>query len=212
MAWLPGERGGGAIAGALVGEFSPGGRLPVNYPRHSGQIPTYYAHKVSGGRSHWKGEYVDMSNEPLYRFGHGLGYSEFEIVVETVAGDVVTVDDSVRVSASVTNRGDRVADEVVQLYTRDPVASITRPVLELQGFARLTLDPGASAGVVFDVPVAALGFTGRDMTYVVEPGDIELFVGRSSADLLSAGYVTVAGDKPVTVRRLVAGDATVTVN
>jgi beta-glucosidase len=212
MAWLPGERGGGAIAGALVGEFSPGGRLPVNYPRHSGQIPTYYAHKVSGGRSHWKGEYVDMSNEPLYRFGHGLGYSDFEIAVDVVTGDVVTVDDSVRVSASVTNRGDRVADEVVQLYTRDPVASITRPVLELQGFARLTLDPGASAGVVFDVPVAALGFTGRDMTYVVEPGDIELFVGRSSADLLSAGYVTVAGDKPVTVRRLVAGDATVTVN
>ena len=212
MAWLPGERGGDAIAGALVGDFSPGGRLAVNYPRHSGQIPTFYAHKVSGGRSHWKGEYVDMTNEPLYRFGHGLSYAEFEITVDPLDGHVVTVDDTVRVTASVTNDGDRVADEVVQLYSRDPVASITRPVLELQGFARVTLAPGASARVDFDVPVASLGFTGREMIYVVEPGDIDFFVGRSSAELQPAGHVAIAGDKPVTVRRVVAGDATVTLN
>lgn len=212
MAWLPGERGGAAIADALAGAYSPGGRLPVNYPRHSGQIPTFFAHKVSGGRSHWKGEYVDMSNEPLYAFGHGLGYAEFDLSVDTLANGIVTTDDSVRISVSVTNRGDRRADEVVQLYSRDPVASITRPVLELQGFARVTLDAGASARVEFGIPVAALGFTGRDMAYVVEPGDIEFFVGRSSADLQSAGRVTVAGQHPVAVRRAVPGAATVLSN
>ena len=86
MAWLPGEQGGAAIADALTGVRSPGGKLPITYPRSSGQIPIYYGHKVSGGRSHWKGAYVDLSNEPLYPFGHGLSYSEFSIDVEPLDG------------------------------------------------------------------------------------------------------------------------------
>jgi beta-glucosidase len=201
MAWLPGEQGGRAIVDVLTGEASPGGKLPVTYPRTSGQIPIFYGHKVSGGRSHWKGAYVDESNEPLYPFGHGLGYSTFTIVAEGISPPSAALDDTVEVSALVTNTGDRRADEVVQLYARDPMASVTRPLRELVGFARITLVAGASAHVTFQVPVSALGFAGRDLTYVVEPGDIEFFVGSSSSELSPAGTVAITGDKPMpTVR------------
>lgn len=205
MAWLPGEQGADAVAAALVGATSPGGRLPVTYPRSSGQIPIFYAHKVSGGRSHWKGAYVDESNEPLYPFGHGLSYSEFTIVTEPLSAEPVGPGDHVRVCATVTNTGRCRADEVVQLYATDPVAEVTRPVRELVGVARVTLDPGAGARVVFDVPVAALGFTGRDLTYVVEPGRIDLHVGSSSQATTSAGSITIAGTAPI---RTVRSDAT----
>jgi len=204
VAWLPGETGGDAIAATLVGTSSPGGRLPVSYPRSSGQVPVFYSHKVSGGRSHWKGEYVDLSNEPLYPFGHGLSYSTFEIVPDIVDQRIVDVDDHVTVTVTVRNVGSRSADEVVQLYSRDPVAAITRPVLELQDFTRVTLDPGRSATVTFTLPVAALGYTGVDMTYVVEPGDVQLLVGRSSAEHVPAGSLTVAGQHPVPSQRAVS--------
>jgi beta-glucosidase len=201
MAWLPGEQGGRAVVDVVTGAASPGGKLPVTYPRTSGQIPIFYGHKVSGGRSHWKGAYVDESNEPLYPFGHGLSYSTFTIATEGAVPPSVALDDTVEVSALVTNTGDRSGDEVVQLYARDPMASITRPVRELIGFARLTLAAGASARVTFVVPVTALGFSGRELTYVVEPGDIEFFIGASSSDLAPAGTVVITGDKPMpTVR------------
>jgi beta-glucosidase len=193
MAWLPGECGPAAIADALVGDVSPGGKLPISYPRSSGQLPLFYSHKLSGGRSHWKGDYVDMSNEPLHPFGFGLSYSTFEIVGEPLDGRTVGVDDHVSVVATVTNTGGHAADEVVQVYSRDAVACITRPVRELQGFARVALDPGASARVTVEVPVAALGFSGPDMSYVVEPGEVEFLVGSSSDDLTSVGTVVIGG-------------------
>ena len=201
LAWMPGEKGGPAIGDALVGAVSPGGKLPITYPRSSGQIPIFHGHKVSGGRSHWKGEYVDLSNEPLHPFGHGLSYSTFDLEVDPVTvtsrpGDVVEV------SAVVTNTGDRRADEVVQLYVTDPVASVTRPVRELQGFGRVTLDAGERARVVFELHVDALGFAGRDLLHVVEPGRIDLAVGTSSADLVPAGSVTISGTEPIPVRRV----------
>jgi beta-glucosidase len=199
MAWLPGERGGPAIADALVGAAVPGGKLPVSYPRSSGQIPVFYAHKVSGGRSHWKGEYVDLSNEPLYPFGHGLSYTTFSIVpdeveVSAASGDVVDV------AATVTNTGDRAGDEVVQLYATDPVASVTRPVRELVGFARVSLGPGASTRVVFALPIDGLGFAGRDDAYAIEPGRIDLAVGSSSTDLTPAGSIEITGATRAAVR------------
>ncbi len=197
MAWLPGEQGGAAIADALTGAISPGGKLPITYPRSVGQIPIFSSHKVSGGRSHWKGSYVDESNEPLYPFGFGLSYSSFSVVANGASPSKVGVDDTVEISATVTNTGTRRADEVVQLYFGDPVASITRPVRELVGFERVTLDPGATVTTVFRVPVAALGFTGKDLAYVVEPGDIEFFVGSSSQHLVPAGTINIAGDKPM---------------
>lgn len=201
MSWLPGEQGGPAIADAITGATSPAGKLPVTYPRSSGQIPIFYAHKVSGGRSHWKGSYVDESNEPLYPFGHGLTYSTFTIEPDGVRPAKVSIGDTVEVSAVVTNTGTCLADEVVQLYGSDPVASITRPVRELVGFERVTLGDGHSARVTFQVSVDALGFSGRDFAYAVEPGEFQFFVGSSSEDLTAAGTITIIGDKPMpTVR------------
>jgi beta-glucosidase len=201
MAWLPGERGASAIAGALCGTTNPGGKLPISYPRSSGQIPVFYSHKVSGGRSHWRGEYVDLSNRPLYPFGFGLTYSTFEIEPLPIADPIVTAADSIVVSAVVRNTGEVRGDEVVQLYSRDPVASVTRPVLELQGFARVTLDPGEATTVDFDIAVADLGFHDRACAYVVEPGEVNLLVGNSAADVTPIGTITIKGDATVAARR-----------
>jgi beta-glucosidase len=209
MAWLPGEQGGEAIADALCGITSPGGKLPISYPRSSGQIPVFYGHKVSGGRSHWRGEYVDMSNRPLYPFGFGLSYSSFSIEPLPIADSLVAASDVLTVSAVVRNVGSAHADEVVQVYSRDPIASVTRPVLELQSFVRVSLDPGESATVDFRIAVADLGFHDRACDYVVEPGEINLFVGSSATDLVPVGTITVKGDVPVASRRTFANVAAV---
>ncbi|WP_424345607.1 glycoside hydrolase family 3 N-terminal domain-containing protein [Ilumatobacter sp.] len=201
VAWLPGEHGAGAVADALTGVVSPGGKLPLNYPRHVGQIPTFHSHKVSGGRSHWKGPYVDISNEPMYPFGHGLSYSSFEVTVDPLDAPEASPGDIVDVVATVTNTGPVTADEVVQLYTRDPAASITRPVRELQGFERVTLDAAQSARITFHLPVDALGFSGPSLDHVIEPGRIEVFVGTSSTDLQEVGHLVIAGDEAVVRQR-----------
>ncbi|HZQ81954.1 MAG TPA: glycoside hydrolase family 3 N-terminal domain-containing protein [Gaiellaceae bacterium] len=194
LAWLPGQAGADAIADAIVGASSPGGKLPITFPRSAGQIPTYYAHKVSGGRSHWKGDYVDSSARPLYAFGHGLSYTTFALSAATVETPTVGWNDSIAVSARVSNTGERAGDEVVQLYVRDPVATITRPVLELKSFVRVELAPGESRTVRFSVPVGQLGFHDRSLAYAVEPGDFEFYVGTSSVDLLGAGSATVVAE------------------
>jgi beta-glucosidase len=201
MGWLPGERGAPAIADVLVGRRSPGGKLPVSFPRSSGQVPVFYAHKVSGGRSHWKGPYVDLSNEPLYPFGHGLSYSSFDI--EPRADDTAAAaGDVVKVRVAVTNTGTVRADEVVQLYFRDPAASVTRPVRELCGFRRVTLDAGETAEVVFELAVNALGFAGRDHSYGVEAGTIELSAGSSSDAVVPAGTIEITGSEWTPVTRV----------
>lgn len=213
MAWLPGEQGAAAIADALTGTVSPGGKLPVTWPRSSGQIPVFYAHKVSGGRSHWKGAYVDESNEPLYPFGHGLSYSTFALTdlalgvaeLPAVAGEA-----EVTVNATLTNTGTRAATEVVQLYSSDPIATITRPVRELRAFLRVALEPGASARVELAVPVAALGFTGRDLRYGVEPGEIEFHLGTSASSTQPIGSVQLTGPAFVPAVRVTAFTATAT--
>jgi beta-glucosidase len=199
MAWLPGEEGADAIAETLSGDTNPGGKLPISYPRAVGQVPVFYAHKASGGRSHPIGDYVDQSASALYPFGHGLSYTTFELSEMRIAEETVPWNDEVVVETRVTNVGERAGDEVVQLYTRDPQASITRPERELKSFLRLTLEPGETRRITFRVPVAQLGFYDRDLMYVVEPGAIEVFLGRSSADTVSVGSVTVvpAEQKPV---------------
>jgi beta-glucosidase len=199
MAWLPGEEGAGAIADVLSGDTNPGGKLPLSYPRAVGQVPVFYAHKASGGRSHPVGDYVDQSASPLYPFGHGLSYTTFELSELRIAEETVRWADELVVEARVTNTGKQVGDEVVQLYTRDPQASVTRPERELKSFLRLTLEPGETRRITFRVPVAQLGFYDRDLTYVVESGAIEVFLGRSSADTVSVGSVTVvpADQQPV---------------
>ncbi|HZI45619.1 MAG TPA: glycoside hydrolase family 3 N-terminal domain-containing protein [Ilumatobacter sp.] len=200
-AWLPGEAGADAISDALIGTVNPGGKLPISYPRSSGQIPVFYGHKVSGGRSFWRGEYVDMSNRPLYPFGFGLSYTTFEVAPAPLDDPIVTTGDTLIVSVAVRNAGQLRGDEVVQIYTRDPVASVTRPVLELQAFARVSLDPGEQAILDFEIAVADLGFHDRAGRYVVEAGEIQFFAGTSATDLTSAGTVTVKGDPAIVAQR-----------
>jgi beta-xylosidase len=190
-AWFPGEEGGVAVAQALTGELNPGGKLPISFPRSVGQIPVFYAHKLSGGRSHPVGDYVDLSASPLYPFGHGLSYTTFELTGARVRDKAVSAGGELVVDVTAANSGERPGDEVVQLYVRDPGASVTRPVLELKSFVRIELEPGESRTVTFRVPVAQLGFYDQALSYVVEPGVIEVFVGRSSYELVEAGQVIV---------------------
>jgi beta-glucosidase len=194
MAWFPGQEGGEAVADVLVGEAAPGGKLPISYPRSVGQIPVHHGHKVSGGRSHWKGDYVDSPATPLYPFGHGLGYTTFGLSNASLGPAELTWHDRITTRVVVTNTGERPGDEVVQLYVRDPVATVTRPVLELASFARVELAPGESRTVTFETPIGQLGFYDRNLDYVVEPGRLDVFVGTSAADLVPLGSVAVAAD------------------
>ena len=158
----------------------------------------FYGHKVSGGRSHWKGDYVDGPSTPLHPFGHGLSYTTFGFDSARLRRTAVRWNEAVEVDVELRNTGARAGDEVVQLYVRDSQASVTRPVLELKAFQRVTLEPGAACRVTFAVPVGQLGFYDRSLAYVVEPGALDVFVGTSSRDLVDAGTVTVeAGDAPV---------------
>ena len=191
LAWLPGDAGAGAIADVLSGEANPGGKLPISYPRAAGQVPVFYAHKASGGRSHPTGDYVELAARPLYPFGHGLSYTTFELSEARIHEPTVLLSDELVVGVRLTNTGERDGDEVVQLYIRDPQASLTRPVLELKNFVRVSLDAGESKLITFRVPVAQLGFYDRDFRYVVEPGMIDVFIGSSSADLIDVGFATV---------------------
>jgi beta-glucosidase len=193
LAWLPGQEGAEAVAAALAGAVEPGGKLPITFPRSVGQVPVCYGHKVSGGKSHWHGDYVDGPTAPLYPFGHGLGYTRFELLDPVVLTPVAAPGDDVSVSVTVANAGPRAGDEVVQVYVRDLHASVTRPVLELKSFARVAAGAGESRSVRFDIPVAQLGFYDAGLRYVVEPGELEVLVGTSSARLTPAGTVTLAG-------------------
>jgi beta-glucosidase len=196
LAWLPGQEGGAAVADVLAGEVNPGGKLPITFPRSVGQVPVFSAHKVSGGRSHWHGDYVDGPATPMYPFGYGLGYTAFEVTDAEVETPTVADGESVRVSVSVTNTGAVTGDEVVQLYVRDTEASITRPLLELKSFARVTLEPGSTRRVTFEVAFGQLGFYDRSLDYVTEEGEIEILVGTSSADVISAGTTLVKSGGP----------------
>ncbi|MCB0180652.1 MAG: glycoside hydrolase family 3 C-terminal domain-containing protein, partial [Anaerolineae bacterium] len=133
-AWLPGEEGAEAVADVLFGQVNPGGKLPITVPREVGQIPIYYNHKPSGGRSHWKETYVDLSNKPLWPFGYGLSYTTFLYDNLCLSQPQAAAGESVQVRVEVTNTGDRPGDEVVQLYTRMAFVSVTRPMKELKGF------------------------------------------------------------------------------
>jgi beta-glucosidase len=192
-AWLPAQEGGAAVADVLFGAANPGGRLPVSFPRSVGQIPLYYNHKPSGGRSHWYGEYIDMPTTPLYPFGHGLSYTQFAYsnlrITPLEASPAGTVD----IQVEVENTGPRAGDEVVQLYVHDVLASVTRPVQALKGFARVTLQPGEHRTVTFALDVAHLGFYNRAMAFVVEPGEIEVMIGGSAADIRLRETFTITG-------------------
>jgi beta-glucosidase len=194
VAWLPGQEGAAPIADALTGALNPGGKLPISFPRGAGQIPVFYAHRPSGGRSHWKGDYVDSPSSALYPFGHGLSYTTFALSGAAVTSGQLPWSGSLAVELTVTNTGELAGDEVVQLYVRQPRASLTRPVLELKGFVRVGLAAGEARTVTFEVPAGQLGFHGHDLSYQVEPGVLEVLVGTSSSDLVEAGSVRIVPD------------------
>jgi len=193
-AWMPGEEGANAITEVLFGDYNPGGKLPITFPRAVGQIPLFYNHKPSGGRSHWREDYVSTSVKPQFPFGHGLSYTCFEFSNLQINAAQVKPGGTVTISVEVANVGDRAGDEVVQLYIRDIHASITRPVKELKGYKRLTLEPGQSQTVIFYLDVNQLAFYDRKMRLVVEPGIIEVMIGSSSEDIRCTGSFEIVGE------------------
>ncbi|MBV8855437.1 MAG: beta-glucosidase BglX [Acidobacteria bacterium] len=184
-AWFPGTRGGEAIADALFGDYNPGGKLPVTFPRAAGQEPLYYNQPSTGrppSSEKYTSKYLDVPVAPLYPFGHGLSYTTFRLSNLRLSAPRITASGSVDVSVEVENTGKREGDEVVQLYVRDVAASRVRPVKELKGFKRVTLQPGEHRTLSFKLTPAELGFYNDAMRYVVEPGAFKVMAGRSSAD------------------------------
>ena len=178
--WLLGQETGTAVADLLFGDAVPSGKMPVTVPRSVGQIPAYYYHKPTARRGYAFG---DVS--PLYAFGHGLSYTTFELSEPTLSTASIGVDGKSSVSVEVTNTGDYAADEIVQLYIRDTVSSVTRPVKELKGFERVTLEPGETQTVTLPITNRALAFYDINMDLLVEPGTFEIMVGNSSVNTKS---------------------------
>jgi len=174
--WYLGQETGAAVADVLFGDVNPGGKLPITFPRSVGQLPAYYYQKPSAKRG-----YLFTTTEPLFPFGHGLSYTTFRYENLRLASPRIGVGGVARVSVDVTNTGNRTGDEVVQVYIRDQVSSLTRPIKELRGFQRITLQPGETRTVEFDLPPEALAFLDENMEWVVEPGLFDVMVGGSSA-------------------------------
>jgi beta-glucosidase-like glycosyl hydrolase len=190
QAFMPGEEGGAAIAGVLSGRVQPGGKLPVQIPRHAGGQPGTYLQPPLGAEN---SGVSNLDPTPLFAFGHGRSYTTFEVDDLRISAPSIPVDGSFTVTARVRNSGSRGGDEVVQLYLRDVVAQVTRPVRQLTGFARVPLEPGEAKDVTFSVHADRTAFTGRDLSRIVEPGTIEIMVGTSSSDLPLRGTVTLTG-------------------
>jgi beta-glucosidase len=182
--WYGGTEAGNALADVLFGDVSPGGKLPVTFPRSVGQIPIYHAALRTGRpddpKDRYTSKYLDSPNAPLWPFGFGLSYGKFEYSDLRVNGT--------RVSATVKNAGTMAADEVVQFYLGDSVATIARPVKELKAFSRITLGAGETRRVEFDITGDMLAFWG-EKGWVVEPGGFNVWIGGSSVDGLSGTYV-----------------------
>ncbi len=176
--WYLGQEGGTALADILFGEVNPGGKLPLSMARSVGQLPVYYNRKPSARRG-----YLFDTVEPLFPFGFGLSYTSFEIGAPELSSANMKADGSTTVAVDVKNTGARAGDEVVQLYIRDEVSSVTRPVAELKGFQRITLAPGESRRVSFKIVPDALQFWNVDMHRAIEPGAFTIMVGADSAHL-----------------------------
>ena len=180
-AWFLGSEAGNAIGDVLTGRVSPSGRTPISWPRALGQVPIFYAQRPSGRPAnpddYFTSKYLDVANDPLYPFGHGLGYGSFNFAKLQVSPGIVTESDHVEIRVEVSNTGQRAAEETVFLFTRDKVASVARPLLELRGFAKISLRPGETGTVAMTLPASELRFLGLDLTPVFEPGEVEILVG-----------------------------------
>ena len=188
--WYLGQEGGHAFADILFGKANPGGKLSVSFPRSVGELPVFYNRHPSADSNH----YVESEHKTVFPFGHGLSYTSFEIGTPSLARSTIGITDTAEVSIDVTNTGHRAGDEVVQVYIRDEVSSVPRPVLELKAFRRVTLQPGETRKLTFRLEPDDLAFWDIAMNWTVEPGDFTIFAGPSSAQLKST-HLTVSGPK-----------------
>ncbi len=194
--WFAGSEAGNAIADVLLGKVNPSGKLSSTFPQNVGQIPIFYSHKNTGRplpEGKWfqkfRSNYLDVSNDPLFPFGFGLSYTTFDYKNLKLSDSSLTADGQLKVSVEVTNSGNYDGAEVVQLYTRDMVSSVTRPVKELKGFQKVFLKKGETRTVEFALTEKDLRFYNSELKLTSEPGDFKVFVGTSSAQTLEAGFV-----------------------
>lgn len=185
--WYPGEEGGRAAADILFGDASPGGRLPVTFPVAEGQLPLVYNHKPTGRGD----DYADLTGQPLFPFGHGLGYTTFEYADLRIEPATIQPGETAVATFTLTNSGSREGDEVVQLYVHDELASVARPVTSLQGFRRIRLLPGERREVSFRLGPEQLSMLDRQLRSVIEPGAFRITIGSSSKDIRLRGVLTV---------------------
>lgn len=194
--WFGGSEAADAIADVVFGDISPSGKLTMSFPQNVGQLPMAYNHKNTGRpleEGKWfekfRSNYLDVSNDPLYPFGYGLSYTTFEYGDIMLSTDRLSKNGELKASVTITNTGDYDADEIVQLYIRDLVGSITRPVKELKGFERIHLKKGESKEVTFTITPDLLKFYNYDMEYVYEPGEFSLMIGPNSKDVKTKSFV-----------------------
>ncbi len=193
--WFGGSEAGDAIADVLFGDVNPSGKLTTTFPQNVGQVPLYYAHKNTGrpltGKwfSKFQSNYLDVSNEPLYPFGFGLSYTTFSYSDLTLSKSSIEEKEELTITCSVSNNGSRDGAEVVQLYIRDLVGSVTRPVLELKGFEKIMLKAGETKDISFKISSDNLSFYRQDMSFGPEPGKFQVFIGGNSRDLKMAEFI-----------------------
>jgi beta-glucosidase len=201
--WFLGVEHGSATADVLFGDYNPGGKLTATFPRVTGQVPIYYSHRNTGRpptREKYTSKYIDVPWTPLYPFGHGLSYTTFRYGTPRLSATTMRPADSLRVEVDLTNGGTVVGDEVVQLYIRDDVGSVTRPVRELRGFRRVRLSPGETRTIGFGIDVQDLAFHDAALARVAEPGSFTAFLGGSSADTKQIGFrLETADGRPIPV-------------
>ena len=192
--WFAGTEAGNAIADVLFGNYNPSGKISISFPRNVGQIPIYYNHKVTGRpyqEGDWpkfKSNYLDAPNDPLYPFGYGLSYTSFNYGNIELNSATITKNQILKASITITNSGKYDGEETVQLYIRDIVGSITRPVKELKGFQKVILKAGESKTLSFGLTIEDLKFFNKDLQRVAEPGDFKVFIGSNSRDVKEADF------------------------
>jgi beta-glucosidase len=192
-AWFLGNESGNAIADVLFGDYNPSGKLPVTFPKYVGQVPLYYNYKNTGrpynsNSPMYTTSYTDFTSKPLYPFGFGLSYTSFKYSAPRLSANKIRQNESLQVSVDVRNTGSRDGEEVVQLYIRDLVASVTRPVKELKDFSKIFLKAGETKTVSFTITPDKLKFYDINMKYRSEAGAFKLFVGTNSADLQGVDF------------------------
>ena len=191
--WFGGSEAGNAIADVLFGDVNPSGKLTTTFPQNVGQVPIYYSHKNTGRPlgtwfEKFRSNYLDVSNEPLFPFGYGLSYTSFTYSDVKLSSNTISKTGSITATVTLKNSGSKDGSEVVQLYTRDMVGSITRPVKELKGFKKIFLKAGESKTVSFSISAQDLKFYNSDLKFVAEPGDFKVFIGGNSRDVKEAAF------------------------